>query len=360
LGRAKVTIADVAKLAGVSLGTASNVLSGKVRVRKQTEAKVAEAMRALGYVPNVHAQVLRQSASMIIGLCFPHRSSAFMNDLAETMEQIGTDAGYSIMHVFSRQEPETELRRIKDLLRLQIDGLILHPSTTPQATLDFLFNAAAPVVLIDSSNEDARFDRVVLDNFTTMQRAAERLVGLGHRRIVFVCRRDDIAVTQHRLNGLIAARKAMPEMSFEHVAYRGDEAYLAQALREAFERPDRPTAIIAGNSDQAALVIGILGELPVRYPEEVSLLAFDEPDWSNLVSPSLSVIRQPTDRIASEAWSLLTSRMAGADGEPRKVVLGATIELRDSIRAAPLAPAPKSRRAVAADRGRASAARLRT
>lgn len=329
--RDKVTISEVAKRAGVSIGTASHVLSGRVKVREDTRRRVAEAVEALGYIPNIHARALRQTESKIVGLCFPHRSSAFMSDLSEMLEQIGTDAGYSVMHVFSRQETETELRRIKELLRVQIDGLILHPSATPQETLDFLCSMGKPVVLIDSSNEDARFDRVVLDNQVTMEAAVQRLLAIGHRRVLYVCRRSDIALVKARVRGLANVKSVRPEFQYETIVYRGDNAYLASEIGRALGGKQPPTAIIAGNSEQAALTIAALRAAGADYPGKVSLLAFDEPDWSTIVSPSLSVIRQPTSQIASAAWEMLLDRIADPEAPPRKILASATIELRDSV-----------------------------
>ena len=118
----KATIADVADAAGVSVGTVSHVLSGRVKVSEKTLEKVARAIKELDYIPNVHAQGLRQSQSFIIGLCLPHSLNSFMSVLSQTLEEISTGAGYSIMHVYSRQHPETELRRIKELLRFRVHG----------------------------------------------------------------------------------------------------------------------------------------------------------------------------------------------------------------------------------------------
>jgi LacI family transcriptional regulator len=341
LNRPKVTISEVAKRAGVSIGTASHVLSGRVNVKEDTKLRVSEAVEALGYIPNMNARVLRQAHSKIVGLCMPHRSSAFVNGLAARLEQIATEAGYSIMHVFSRQDPETELRRIKELLRVQIDGLILHPSITPQGTLDFLSTIGKPVLLIDSSNEDTRFDRVVLDNDATMERAGSKLYAMGHRRLLYIVQRPEVAVVRARLNGLSRARDTHPDLSFDTIVYRGDEAYLASELVRVLSGTDRPTTIITGNSEQAALVIAALRQTDVRYPDDVSLMTFDEPEWSTIVEPPLSVIRQPTNEIAELAWQMLRERMADPEAEPRKVMLTATIEMRGSVQPATLTEAAR-------------------
>jgi LacI family transcriptional regulator len=332
--RNKVTIEDVANEARVSVGTVSHVLSGRVKVREKTLERVNRAIKELGFIPNFHAQGLRQSASSIIGLCLPHLVNSFMSVLSRTFEEVSTSSGYSIMHVYSRQNPEIELRRIKELLRFRIDGLIFHPSNTPRSTLDYVHELGIPVVLIDSANIDNRFDRVVLDNQSNMRRAVERLIQLGHRRILFVCQWEHVGVTQSRLRGLDAAKsEASVPLSINHISYGENEAGLGAKLAAELGRRDAPTAIIASNSSQAALVIRILQDLPTRYPQDVSLLSFDDPEWSTMVSPQLSVIRQPAAESGKIAWDLMMRRIVGGKEGPRKVVLEAEIEIRESVRA---------------------------
>jgi LacI family transcriptional regulator len=333
MDRSKVTIADVANSAAVSIGTVSNVLSGRVKVSERTLERVNRAIKEMGFIPNFHAQGLRQTSSGIIGLCLPHMVNSFMTVLSRTLEDIITGSGYSVMHIFSQQNPETELRRIKELARFRIDGLIFHPSNTPRSTLDYVRDLGMPVVLVDSANIDSRFDRVVLDNESNTRRAVEQLVELGHRRILFVCQWEHVGVTQSRLRGLKAAAEHSKHRIFTHyVSYGDNEASLGAKVGAQLGSASPPTAIIASNSAQAALLIRILREFPGFYPGKVSLLTFDDPEWSTLVSPQLSVIRQPAEDTAKMAWDLMMKRILGGVHKPRKVVLEATIQLRESVR----------------------------
>ena len=184
--RSKPTIHDVAKRAKVSVGTVSHVLSGQIPVSGERQDRVKRAIAQLGYVPNFHAQGLRRGLSSVVGICFPHVSTAYLNVLAATLEDIALREGFGIMHVFSRHDPATEFSRVRDLLRYQVDGLILFPSSTPDATLDLAHDNATPLVLVDRPIPDRRFDQVILDNRKTIREAAKRLIALGHRRLLFV------------------------------------------------------------------------------------------------------------------------------------------------------------------------------
>ena len=203
----RVRIKDVARHARVSVGTVSHVLSGNIQVSAPLRARVEKAIDALGYVPNFHAQRLRHSLSRVIGICLPHTSTAYLNTLSETCEEIASRNGYGVMHVFSRHDPATELDRIKELIRYRVDGLILLPSPTPRDALDFAAKKDVPLVIVDRPTPDARFDQVVLDNRAAMREVASRLVDLGHRHLLFVCRSRSRLVTRHRLAGLADVRR---------------------------------------------------------------------------------------------------------------------------------------------------------
>lgn len=358
--RSKPRISEVARRAGVSVGTVSHVLNGRVPVSAERRARVEAAIEALGYVPNFHAQGLRQSVARIVGICFPHASTAYLRALSETIERDALADGYRVMHVFSRHDPGVELERVKDLVRYRVDGLILLPSIAPEAALDFAAQKKLPLVLVDRPTDDARFDHVILDNRRTMRELARALLALGHRRVCFVCVSRNRLVTRHRLQGLDAARRALaPDTAIDCLEFGNDDALLRHALTTRMRGAAPPSVIIVSNSHQAARVLAILAELGARVPEDVSVVTFDDPEWSTLVQPPLSVVRQPADAIARAAWDLLLRRIRTPDAPVRAVKLDATIELRASVAAPPALSgartSPARRRAVA----RAGSRRLR-
>ena len=328
----KPRISDVARRAKVSVGTVSHVLTGSANVSAARRLRVERAIEDLGYVPNFHAQGLRRNLSRIVGICFPHVSTAYLNELSETLEEIASRDGYGVMHVFSRHDPATELDRVKELIRYRVDGLVLFPSAAPGKALDFAHRKAVPLVVMDRPTQDARFDHVILDNRKGMREVAERLIALGHSRLLFVFRSRSRLVTQHRLQGLEAARRqAGRAIALDCIEFQNDERFLRDELARILRAAPAPTAIVASNSHQAALVLGFLRELCVRCPEDVSVISFDDAEWSRLVTPRLSVIRQPAMAMAEAAWDLLMQRVNGIDGAVRTIALEAAIDLRESV-----------------------------
>ena len=346
----KVTISDVARRARVSVGTVSHVLTGRVPVTAERRERVTRAIEKMGYVPNVHAQGLRRAVSNVVGVCFPHVSTSYLNGLSEAIERNAAQDGYGVLHVFSRHDPAIELKRVRELIRYQVDGLILYPSSTPEPALDLALAKALPVVMIDRSSEDPRFDSVTVDNRKVMREAIEKLLALGHRRLLFVCRRKKLRVTQYRIQGMKAALRAEPApVTVQILEVKDDEPVFLGDLRRAMRGSSPPTAIVASNSHYASLVLGILREIGASVPSAVSVLTFDDPEWSRLVQPRLSVIRQPAAAMALAAWTMLMRRIARADQPPESIALDEEIELRESV-----APPPPARHAPSVGRRPAS------
>jgi LacI family transcriptional regulator len=253
-------------------------------------------------------------------------------------EEMAPDRGYEMMQVLSRDDPATELERIKSLLRYKVGGLILVPCRQPKATMDFLSKNGVPVVVVDRpmANDD-RFDQVTFDNRAAMYKAARHLIELGHRRILLVVRYRSLVVTANRVEGLQAACREGPEEAAANVMECGDdEMAFRTKLAIEMRKETSPTAIIFSNSMAGAWLVRGLRSLGLKCPDDVSLLAFDEPEWADIISPALSMVRQPTREIARKAWELLIGRMNGKADEPQQIVLPPEpIEFRGTVGPAP-------------------------
>jgi LacI family transcriptional regulator len=334
--RRAATITDVARLARVAIGTVSNVLNGTVPVGGDRRERVLAAVAQLGYRPNMLAQGLRRRRSPVVGICVPRTSVAYFAALVEAFEEIASDGGYHVMHVLTHDAAELERQRVASLLRYHIGGLVLVPGAEPAATLDLLAQSDTPVVVVDRTASGYGFDEVTFDNRAAMRDAVERLIALGHRRLLFVVRRRKLVVTQQRIQGMRqAVRRSGAEVSAE-ILECAEEGELRTQLALALTAAPRPTAVIVSNSTFAAGAMRAIRALRLRCPEDVSLLAFDEPQWAELVSPALSVVRQPTRDIARMAWELLMRRMRGGAEERQQVELKAQVVLRDSVARPPL------------------------
>ena len=340
----RATILDVARRAGVSLGTVSNVVNARGNVSAAREARVQTAIAALNYVPNGVAQSLRRQRSRVVGLCAPLTSSAYFAALLDTFEDLAAAQGYEMMQVLSRQEPALELRRVSALIARKVDGLILIPSHDPFAAFDLVAAAAMPTVVVDRGYDDRRFDYVTIDDHAAMAAATTALLSRGHRRLLYVLRYPSLVTTQQRMKSFretaAAVRGAVAEIC---VREPGEESF-ARQIAAIVRRAEAPTAIIASNSDITLALLRIFIDLGVAYPRDVSLVAFDAPPWAEVLTPPLSVVAPPVGEIARKTWDLLRARMEGEGGRRKRIALEAELIERASL-APP--PAPASRRRAA-------------
>jgi LacI family transcriptional regulator len=335
--RPKPTIFDVAQRADVSVGTVSHVLNDSCKVSEARRLRVHQAIKELGYLPNSLAQGLRRQRSRLVGLCLPHTSSAYLAALIDVFEEIAASRGYEIMQVLSRNDPLTEIHRVRALLTHRVGGLVLVPSFEPHQTCQLVTEAGVPLVIVDRPSDNARVDQVTFDNRAVMSEATRRLIALGHRRLLFVVRFPSLVITRQRIESLLEAAHAAPNPVAAEVLECGeDEGVFARRLASVMARPEPPTAIIVSNSMIASWMIRVLRSLRIPCPQKVSLLTFDEPEWADLVTPRLSIVRQPTREIARRAWELLIRRMTDGFGEPERIELHASIELRESVGPSPV------------------------
>ncbi len=326
------TITDVAKRARVAVGTVSNVLNGTTRVSDVKRERVLKAVADLGYSQNMLAQGLRRKRSPVVGLCVPFTSISYFAALVDAFEEVASDRGFEIMQVLSRQDPLKELQRVRSLLRYHVGGLMMLPSVDPSAALDLIAASNTPVVLIDRPSPDKRFDQVSYDNAAAMFEAVNHLIALGHRRLLFLVRQRNLSVTLNRVEGLKAAiQQSGKAIAVKIIECSYEELSFMPRLGPELAPDRRPTAIIVSNSTLATWTYRALRSLGIACPDEVSLITVDDPEWADLVQPSLSVIRPPVRAIALTAWELLIRRMHGEAGEVQRVELRAEVVIRQSV-----------------------------
>ena len=329
--RRQPTITDVARAARVAAGTVSNVLNGTAAVSADRARRVHEAIERLGYTPNMLAHGLRRRRASVVGLCVPRTSVAYFAALVDAFEEIASGQGWQVMHVLSHREPDIERQRVRALLRYDLGGLILIPGRAPEATFDMRAQASTPVVVVDRPTRTHDFDQVTFDNRAAMREATGRLLALGHRRLLFVVRARHLIITRQRIQGMREAIRAFGGGAVAEVMECREEDELSMRLAGALSLPSRPSAVIVSNSAFAAGALRAIRRAGLAYPRDLSLLAFDEPEWAELVSPSLSVVRQPIRDIARIAWEFLLRRMQGEAEGRQSIELQAQVVLRESV-----------------------------
>ncbi len=327
------TITDVARRAAVSVGTVSNVLNGRGNVTAKRRAKVEDAIKELSFTSNLLARGMRRQRYPMIGLCLPYGLSSNFMLLADTLEQHAAEANFELVQVFTRHSSEREYARVERLVASRASGTLLVPTRHSERVLQLLEQSNMPTVLINSvGTEDSNFDHVRLDFRAAHRKAAAQLIAWGHRLIIIASQFPDFSVIQENIAGVREAIAQSGE-DVELIVQKCDaqRETFRDALRENLAGRKERTALIASSSLISAWSYITFRELGLRCPEDISLLATEQPDWAEAVWPTLSAIKQPTGEISRIAWDLLTARMAGEEGEPSVTRCEAAINFRGSV-----------------------------
>jgi len=332
------TIRDVARLAGVSVVTASKVLNNKGSVRPKLVERVVRAMAALDYHPDQVARSLKVRQTQTIGIVIPDITNPFFTDVIRGVETEARASGYSLILTDSNEDPDLEDANLNMLFARRADGILLAP-TAASPIQGRLTRRRFPLVLFDRLCPGFKGSAVVTDNFGAAYDATRHLLALGHWRIAIITGRLDLLNAFDRLEGfrhaLQEARLALPEEYLRRGNFQLESGY--QQGLELMRLADPPTAVFSCNNKMTLGLMRALYELRVPCPERVSVLGFDDFGWAANFRPRLTTVAQPTLEMGRQATRMLLDKIKcwkegeGEGKEEGKVVaLKAELQIRDS------------------------------
>jgi LacI family transcriptional regulator len=309
----RATIADVARVAGVSIKTASRVLNREPHVSPAKQAMVEQAMLSLDYRPSQIARSLKGSRSFQIALLYDNPSAAYFQAIHDGAKRLCDSSGFRLMaqacDVHSPKMISEILALVDDM---HVEGLILSPPLTDnRPLLEALDARRVPFVRIAPTVALERAGFTLMDDMAAAEQATSYLISLGHRTIGFLLGHPDHGAAAQRFEGY---RQALNKAG---IAY--DASLIAQGAftfasgREAgrllLDRKDRPSAIFACNDDMAAGVLACAHESGIDVPEDLSIMGFDDNQIAEMIWPPLTTIRQPVQALAYGAARLLLDRL---------------------------------------------------
>jgi LacI family transcriptional regulator len=326
------TITEVAKLAGVSVITASRAIRGVDPVADATRKKVLEAAEQINYTPDLLAQRMRGGNSKLIGVFIRGFGSSVLHELITSINQEARGLGYDLL-VFNAESFDAPGRAsTSEMMRKLCDGLLLILPDTTDTILDRLASAKSPCVLINFAGRDIDLPVVIGANRTGARQAVDYLIGLGHQRIAF------IAGTSH--TGQSAERQRGYEQALAAAGLPLRPEYIGQGefthptgYREAnklFALAERPTAIFAANDAMAFGVLDAAGEHGLAVPADLSVIGYDDIMEASFVFPKLTTLRQPLVEIGARAVRELASAINGKGEMAARVEYPSKFIIRDS------------------------------
>lgn len=331
-----VGIKELARAAGVSVGTVSNVLNHPTSVSVRRRERVERAIEELGFVRNESARQLRAGFSRTIALVVLDVANPFFTDVVAGAEDAAADVGSLVVICNSAGDPVRERRHLVRLEEQRVMGLLLTPVLDEVDTVaGGLQRRGTPVVLLDRVSRDAELSCVAVDDVRGGQLAGEHLLAQGHRAVTFIGGPLGLRQVDDRLAGARAAGGGALRVNVLETPTMSVRAGAQAGARLYAESPaDRPTAVFCGND---LLALGVLNECvrrAIRVPHELALVGYDDIGFAATATVPLTSVRQPREQLGRTAVELLLERTAlhGEPAPPRSVVFEPDLVVRDSSR----------------------------
>ncbi|MBT2677180.1 LacI family DNA-binding transcriptional regulator [Streptomyces sp. SD31] len=324
------TLAEIAREAGVSAPTVSKVLNGRADVAPATRSRVEELLRAHGY----RRRRAEASRSPLIDLVFHELESAWAMEVIRGVENVARDAGLSVVLSESAGRLTPGRTWADQVAARRPHGVILVLSGLDESQRALLTSRSIPFVVMDPAGDPgADVPSIGATNWQGGLAATRHLVELGHRRIGAITGPSRMMCSRARIDGYRAALETAGLPVDQDLIRPGDfhhETGYRQGL-ELLRRPDRPTAVFAGNDLQALGLYEAARELGLRIPEDLSVVGFDDLPIARWVGPPLTTVRQPLTEMA-EAAAKLVLDLAREEGTPAatRVELATSLVVRSS------------------------------
>ncbi len=331
-----VRMRDVAKRAGVSPRTVSNVVNGYVHVSPAMRTRVQQALDELGYEINSAARSLKSGRTGMIALVVPHLHSSYFAELADAVVRAADRRKLTVLIEVTEGLRERELKVLSGGRTHLTDGALLSPlALTPDPTLPL--RRDFPLVLLGESRLGDLFDHVGIDNVAASRAAVDHLVERGRRRIVPIGLNDDRPASAPRYEGYLAVHRARGLTGLPGIQVDSWERQLgAQAVETllAHHRPaDRlPDAIFAFNDTLALGALRALLQHGVDVPSDMAVASIDDINEATYATPSLTSVAPDLDVLAEQALTLLEEQIAHGSGgrPPRQVWTPFRLAVRES------------------------------
>ncbi len=330
-GTLVATIKDVARLAGVSISTASVALSGKGPVSEATQLRVREAARRLRYRPNAIARSLVTRRTRSIGLVLADLTDPYFHGIAKGVEGVVSEAGYTVVLADTDRSAHKEERSIDTLVSHQVDGLIVAGSGDgSEGRLERLHDLDTPIVVVGSY--EVNVPSVTVDNEGAGATVTQHLLDEGYHRIGYINGPNDLLVSHERYSGF---RRVLETHSLSPARYaEGDftpaGGYLAAKRLIETDGPTRMDAILAANDQMAIGALKAVREAGVLIPNQIAVAGIGDIPNAVYVDPPLTTVSLPLKELGRTAADVLLQLIDGRQAPSRPITLGVTLNVRAS------------------------------
>jgi len=305
---------DVAKLAGVSLGSASRALSAPLTVRESTLLRVQEAAERLHYVPDGAARALALRRSMTIGAVLPTVANPIYSNFVQSLQKSLARENYHLLISTHEYDTAEEASIVDRLVQRGIDGIVLIGTDHPDAVFRRIEQARLPCVCAWSVDEARSHTCVGISNRRAMHRVVRHLLDLGHRDFAVISgRTEQNERARARIDGIVdalsLAELSLPKSHIVHTSFSIDAG--REAMRQVLALQPRPTAVICCTDTLAAGALAEARRQGVSIPSELSITGFDDIELVSLLEPPLTTLQVRTDEIGRLSGEHILAALKG-------------------------------------------------
>ncbi len=332
-----VTIKDVARETNLAISTISKYMNGG-KVRPENKKLIEQAILKLGYRPNDNARGLRTAKTYTIGVLIDSLGSQYFAKITQMIEKILKKEGYSILVCCHKDNAAGAGKAVEFLVSKQVDGIIIEPVADEDDYAVPIFENKIPLVAIDRALGRMKSDRVMSNSAFGAYQATEYLIQNGHQKIAI------ITGTSENNSGLLAAKeryrgflRAMEDYELplqKEYILEGDFTFESgyECMQKLWKLKKHPTSLFISNYNMCLGAMTAIHNMKVNIPEELSLITFDDLEFSVISNPALTAIRQPMEKIAEKTVELLLRRIEGDYTDyPQNIKLTTELIVRDSV-----------------------------
>ena len=317
--KARVSIKDIAKAAGVSHSTVSRSLGNSTLVNSETKERVQRFAREMGYTPNAAARSLVMGRTRTVGVVVTTIADPFIAEVTQGIESTAYEHGYTVILASSNSDPSREIAAVEMLRSKRVDGVIVTSSRVGALYQEHLERIGVPVVLINNHSEQTgRYTfSITVDNQHGGHLATLHLIGLGHRRIAYITAQVNHSSNMGRLAGY---RQAVSEAGIQFdpalvVTGNGRVDGGEQSWPALTALADPPTAVFCYNDMTAIGLLRAAKSSGVIVPQDLSIVGFDNIPFASYVSPPLTTIAQPQFEMGQRAMKMALVLMTQAPSD---------------------------------------------
>ncbi len=327
-----MNIKEVAAKAKVSTATISRTINQSALVTPKTAEKVWRAIRELGFYPNTQARALVSGKSRIFGLIISDISNPFFPELVKSFEDSAIRHDYEVIVANTDYKSERMAVCVRRMIERQVDGVAIMTSEMDRRLIEELASRRLPIVFLDLGKVTPLISNIAVDYAKGIQEAVHHLVSLGHRRFGFISGPLSLKSAKARRTAVLTHLRSCGISDRQQIVVEGNHRIDGGevAMRQILTSAHLPTAVIASNDLTAIGALRAIHQAGLRVPQDISLVGFDDIEFSQFTQPALTTVRLSREEIGRRAFEVLFASNNDNSTSGQEIRIGTSLVVRES------------------------------